>query len=85
MRYHLVDGTLVTQPRYALWFEGVGWGLENYGVDPDVEVDITPQDWAAGRDPQLDEAVRIFSRNRSPGTPSGDHRRWRVASDSQDS
>jgi tricorn protease len=58
-RYTLVDGTSVTQPRYALWFEGVGWGIENYGVDPDVEVDITPQDWAAGRDPQLDTAVRM--------------------------
>jgi tricorn protease len=58
-RYTLVDGTSVTQPRYALWFEGVGWGIENYGVDPDVEVDIAPQDWAAGRDPQLDTAVRM--------------------------
>ncbi|HEV7653680.1 MAG TPA: PDZ domain-containing protein [Mycobacteriales bacterium] len=58
-RYTLVDGTSVTQPRYALWFEGVGWGIENYGVDPDVVVDITPQDWVAGRDPQLDTAVRM--------------------------
>ncbi|MFC5937775.1 S41 family peptidase, partial [Mycobacterium bouchedurhonense] len=23
-RYHLVDGTLVTQPKYAIWLEGVG-------------------------------------------------------------
>jgi tricorn protease len=58
-RYTLVDGTSVTQPRYALSFEGVGWGIENYGVDPDVEVDIAPQDWAAGRDPQLETAVRM--------------------------
>jgi len=58
-RYTLVDGTSVTQPRYALWFEGSGWGIENYGVDPDVEVDIAPQDWAAGRDPQLETAVRM--------------------------
>ncbi|GAB1515430.1 S41 family peptidase [Actinophytocola sp. KF-1] len=59
MRYHLVDGTLVTQPRYATWIEGPGWGVENYGVDPDVEVVMTPQDHAAGRDPQLDTAVRV--------------------------
>ena len=58
-RYTLVDGTSVTQPRYALWFEGSGWGIENYGVDPDVEVDIAPQDWAAGRDPQLERAVQM--------------------------
>ncbi|GGO44056.1 S41 family peptidase [Streptomyces lasiicapitis] len=58
-RYHLVDGTLVTQPKYAFWMEGYGWGVENYGVDPDVEVVVTPEDSAAGRDPQLDAAVRV--------------------------
>lgn len=59
MRYHLVDGTLVTQPRYATWMAGPGWGVENHGVEPDVEVVMAPQDWAAGRDPQLDAAIRI--------------------------
>lgn len=59
MQYHLVDGTLVTQPRYATWFAGPGWGVENHGVDPDVEVVVTPQDRVAGRDPQLDTAVRL--------------------------
>ncbi|WP_354640284.1 S41 family peptidase [Kitasatospora camelliae] len=58
-RYSLVDGTAVTQPKYAFWMEGYGWGVENHGVDPDVEVPIAPHDWAAGRDPQLQEAVRI--------------------------
>ncbi|WP_055700963.1 S41 family peptidase, partial [Streptomyces silaceus] len=58
-RYRLVDGTLVTQPKYGFWMEGQEWGVENYGVDPDVEVVVTPEDHAAGRDPQLDEAVRI--------------------------
>lgn len=58
-RYSLVDGTLVTQPKYAIWLEGYGWGVENHGVDPDVEVVMAPQDHAAGRDPQLDEAVRM--------------------------
>ncbi|MFE7619472.1 S41 family peptidase [Streptomyces sp. NPDC057496] len=58
-RYELVDGTAVTQPKYAFWFEGYGWGVENHGVDPDVEVVMAPQDHAAGRDPQLDEAIRI--------------------------
>ncbi|MCY7342518.1 MAG: PDZ domain-containing protein [Pseudonocardia sp.] len=56
-RYGLVDGTSVTQPRYSFWFDDVAWGVENHGVDPDVEVVITPQDWVAGRDPQLERAV----------------------------
>jgi tricorn protease len=59
MRYDLVDGTSVTQPRYAFWFDGLGWDVENYGVEPDVEVPYPPQDWAAGSDPQLDRAVRM--------------------------
>ncbi|RAJ42614.1 tricorn protease [Kitasatospora sp. SolWspMP-SS2h] len=58
-RYALVDGTLVTQPKYAFWLEGYGWQLENRGVTPDVEVPIAPHDWAAGRDPQLETAVRL--------------------------
>jgi tricorn protease len=60
MRYRLVDGTIVTQPRYAFWIEGgTGWGVENHGVDPDVEVAIPPQDWAAGSDPQLEKAIEL--------------------------
>jgi tricorn protease len=58
-RYDLVDGTGVTQPKYAMWLEGNGWDVENHGVDPDVEVVHTPQDWAGGRDPQLDKAVEM--------------------------
>jgi tricorn protease len=58
-KYPLVDGTIVAQPKYAYWFAGVGWAVENHGVDPDVEVTIAPHDWAAGRDPQLDTAVRL--------------------------
>jgi tricorn protease len=55
----LVDGTQITVPQMSFWLDRVGWGLENYGVDPDVEVDITPADWAQGRDPQLETAVRL--------------------------
>jgi tricorn protease len=58
-RYRLVDGTLVTQPKYAMWLDGFGWDVENHGVAPDVEVVHTPADSAAGRDPQLDKAVEL--------------------------
>jgi tricorn protease len=55
----LVDGTQITIPQLAFSFDQLGWGVENHGVDPDVEVDITPADWAQGRDPQLETAVRL--------------------------
>jgi tricorn protease len=53
----LVDGTRISIPKYSFWFTSYGWGVENYGVDPDEEVLITPDDWAAGRDTQLETAV----------------------------
>jgi len=57
--HELVDGTHMTVPRYAFSFTDFGWSVENYGVEPDVEVLISPDDWAAGRDPQLETAVRL--------------------------
>jgi len=53
----LADGTHMTVPRYAFWFGEYGWGVENHGVDPDVEILISPEDWTAGKDPQLEVAV----------------------------
>ncbi len=71
-RFHeLVDGTSITVPRYAQWLDGFGWGVENYGVDPDVEVVPTPDDEAAGADPQLETAVSMALealRTRPPAT-----------------
>ena len=55
----LADGTMTTQPEFYMTFEDVGWGLENHGAEPDIEVDVTPQDAAAGRDPQLDRAIEV--------------------------
>lgn len=57
-RFSLADGTGVTQPRYATWFGGgVGWSVENYGVEPDIEVAYPPHAYAAGRDPQLEYGI----------------------------
>lgn len=56
-RYDLVDGTGVTQPKYASWFEGEDWAIENYGVEPDIEVPFPPNAWVGGQDPQLERGV----------------------------
>lgn len=53
----LVDGSITTQPEFSFWFRDVGWGVENYGTDPDIEVEIRPQDYAAEDDPQLERAI----------------------------
>jgi tricorn protease len=70
----LVDGTRITIPRYASWFNEFGWTVENYGVDPDTEVFITPDDWAVGHDPQLevgvDRALALLEENPRPPLPT---------------
>ncbi|MFZ0013732.1 MAG: PDZ domain-containing protein [Acidimicrobiia bacterium] len=69
-RFDLVDGTSITQPRYAFWFEGKEWGVENHGVDPDIEVVHSPADFYSGNDPQLDRAVEeaIAALERKPAS-----------------
>jgi tricorn protease len=56
-RNWLVDGTITTQPEFSFWFRDVGWGVENYGTDPDIEVDITPREYVKGIDAQLDRGI----------------------------
>lgn len=58
-RHRLADGTVTTQPEFSFAFDDVGWRVENYGTDPDIEVDITPQDYARGVDTQLDRAIEV--------------------------
>jgi len=71
-RMELVDGSVTTQPEFSFWFDDVAWGVENYGTDPDVEVFIAPQDYKAGRDPQLAaglEAILDLLKNDPPALP----------------
>ena len=76
-RHVLADGSVTTQPEFSFWFVDVAWGVENYGTDPDIEVDVAPQDYAAGRDPQLDRAIaevlRLLEEN-PPAVPAFDER-----------
>ncbi|MFE0784241.1 S41 family peptidase [Streptomyces mutabilis] len=73
-RHRLGDGTVITVPMNAAWFDAYGWSVENYGVTPDVEALRTPLDWAEGRYPVLDEAVRLaleLLETNPPATPPG--------------
>jgi tricorn protease len=56
-RFDLVDGTEVTQPRYASYIGDYGWGVENRGIDPDIEVSLAPDQWRPEDDEQLDVAI----------------------------
>ncbi|MEU2622534.1 S41 family peptidase [Streptomyces sp. NPDC007157] len=58
-RHRLGDGTVITVPMNAAWFEEYGWSVENHGVAPDVEVLRTPMDWAEGRHVEMDYAIQL--------------------------
>ncbi|PJE97038.1 peptidase S41 [Streptomyces carminius] len=57
-RHRLGDGTVITVPMNAAWFDGYGWSVENHGVEPDIEILRTPRDWTQDRHPMLETAVR---------------------------
>jgi len=69
-RHKLVDGTETTQPEFSFWFNDVGWAVENYGTDPDIDIDNTPQDLGAGRDVQLERALAVTMQLVEQSAPS---------------
>ncbi|MDQ3800364.1 MAG: PDZ domain-containing protein [Acidobacteriota bacterium] len=55
----LIDNGGVQLPNRAAYNPSGSWDVENYGVAPDFDVEITPQDVIAGRDSQLERAVEV--------------------------
>ncbi|MFC1477334.1 PDZ domain-containing protein [candidate division KSB1 bacterium] len=55
----LMDGGSVTAPNFGIWSKDGEWIVENEGVAPDIEVEMTPQDVINGRDPQLERAIQV--------------------------
>jgi tricorn protease len=64
----LMDGGTITAPNLAIWTEE-GFIVENQGVPPDVEVEQTPADVIAGRDPQLEKAIAIALEQLAANSP----------------
>jgi len=56
----LMDGGYITVPEFAMYNPKSQWIVENIGVEPDVTVDDLPGDVMAGKDAQLDTAVRML-------------------------
>ncbi len=56
--YSLIDGSTIRTPSVGVFLADTGrTNMENYGVQPDLFVDNTPEDNLAGRDRQLEVAV----------------------------
>lgn len=68
-RESFVDGGIATQPELSMWFKDVGFSVENQGITPDLEVELRPQDHAAGEDPQLARALAELQRQLREAPP----------------
>ncbi len=56
--YSLIDGSTVRTPGVGVYLaDPKRTNMENYGVQPDIRVDNSPEDNLAGRDRQLEAAV----------------------------
>jgi C-terminal processing protease CtpA/Prc len=44
----------------ARWLTPNGKSISEGGLAPDIEVKITPEDTAAGKDPQMQKAIELL-------------------------
>jgi tricorn protease len=63
-----IDGGGVTAPNLAFYDEK-GFGIENVGTPPDVEVEQWPAEVIKGRDPQLEKAIDIIKEQLKSNPP----------------
>ena len=56
----LIDGGYITAPRLAIFSPDGQWEVENEGVAPDIDVEMTPKLVIAGHDPQLEAAIELI-------------------------
>lgn len=58
--FQSVDGGFVSNPFQGSFTPEGKWLPDGYGFKPDIEVDLDPASYAAGRDPQLDRAIEVI-------------------------
>jgi len=69
----LIDGGFITSPNLAFYSVKGEWRVENEGVPPDIDVEMTPKLVIQGQDPQLEraveEALKLLEKNPVKHTP----------------
>jgi len=65
-----IDGAFWTAPNLGFWTEEEGFGIENVGVPPDIEVEQWPAEVAEGGDPQLERAIEVILEELRTNPPS---------------
>ena len=61
--FPLPDGGHINSPDIAFYNPHTGtWDVENWGVAPDIDVELDPYLWRQGRDSQLDRAIEEINK-----------------------
>jgi tricorn protease len=63
-----LDGASWTAPNLGFWTEDEGFGIENEGIPPDIDVEQWPAEVAAGGDPQLERAIALILQQLEQGS-----------------
>jgi len=75
----LVDGGTVTMPDFGMFGPDGQWLVENHGVDPDIEVENTPESSVSGHDLQLERAIQYELEQLAKKTPTRpDHAPYKI-------
>ena len=61
--FSLTDGTKARIPSRGV-FRMDGTNMENQGEKPDIQIWVTPEEWLEGKDPQLEQALKLLEPNR---------------------
>lgn len=48
----------------AKWLTPKGYNINDQGIEPDVQVDLTLEDYNKNKDPQMDKAAEILNKNK---------------------
>jgi carboxyl-terminal processing protease len=62
--HQLSDGSIMSVT-IARWFTPNDRTIDGEGLTPDIEIEITQEQWEADQDPQLDEAIEFLSGKQS--------------------
>ena len=62
--FQIIDGGSINSPDIAFYNPHDNtWDVENWGVAPDIEVELDPYEWRLGHDSQLDRAIAEINKS----------------------
>jgi tricorn protease len=66
----LIDGTMASVPRMAIYSPDGKRVVENVGVAPDIRIPLDPKAWREGRDPQLERGIQVILESLKQNPPA---------------